>query len=229
MPRQKQTKGTCAFCASEIGKGTVARHLEKCAPFQDALEKAASRGKAAPQTIYHLRVSDAYDNHFWLDLEMNGAATLKKLDTYLRAIWLECCGHLSEFSAGGWGGTKFGMARKANDVWDKTDELTHIYDFGTSSQTTIKIVSARVGQPLSKHPIALLVRNVMPAAQCRECEQLATHLCMGCVIENDEPGLLCEQHLKIDPHGDDYGEPIELVNSPRLGMCGYDGPAEPPY
>ena len=26
-----------------------------------------------------------------------------------------------------------------------------------------------------------------------------------------------------------YGDPISLVNSPRLGMCGYDGPAEPPY
>ena len=26
------------------------------------------------------------------------------------------------------------------------------------------------------------------------------------------------------PH-DQYGEPIPLVNSPRLGMCGYDGPA----
>ncbi|WP_127011414.1 hypothetical protein ACF3DV_03465 [Chlorogloeopsis fritschii PCC 9212] len=28
---------------------------------------------------------------------------------------------------------------------------------------------------------------------------------------------------------DNYGEPIPLVNSPRLSLCGYDGPAEPPY
>ena len=228
MPRQKQTKGLCSFCEQEIGKGTVARHLEKCAPYQAALEKAET-GVAVTQTIYHLRVADAYDNHFWLDLEMNGEASLKKLDSYLRAIWLECCGHLSEFSTGGWGGTKSGMARKADDVWAKTDELTHIYDFGTSSETKVKVVSQRSGKPLSKYPIALLVRNVMPATTCRECEQPATHLCMGCFIEDDESGLLCEAHLEEDPHGDDYGEPIEVVNSPRLGMCGYDGPAQPPY
>jgi len=35
---------------------------------------------------------------------MRGSATLTKLDDYLRAIWLECCGHLSKFTIGGWGG-----------------------------------------------------------------------------------------------------------------------------
>jgi len=35
---------------------------------------------------------------------MRGSATLAKLDDYLRAIWLECCGHLSKFTIGGWGG-----------------------------------------------------------------------------------------------------------------------------
>ena len=28
---------------------------------------------------------------------------------------------------------------------------------------------------------------------------------------------------------DEYGDPMPLVNSPRTGMCAYDGPAEPPY
>ena len=35
------------------------------------------------------------------DLEMRGSATLAKLDDYLRAIWLECCGYLSGFTIGG--------------------------------------------------------------------------------------------------------------------------------
>jgi hypothetical protein len=41
-------------------------------------------------------------------------------------------------------------------------------------------------------------------------------------------GTACEKHAKEHPH-ENYGEPIPLVNSPRLGMCGYDGPAAPPY
>jgi hypothetical protein len=50
------------------------------------------------------------------------------------------------------------------------------------------------------------------------------------LYEADENGVwfLCDEHVKNHPH-DEYGDPLPLVNSPRLGMCGYDGPAEPPY
>ena len=63
-------------------------------------------------------------------------------------------------------------------------------------------------------------RSVLPAA--------AAWLCTECLIEDDVWGTLCDKHAKTHPHGN-YGEPIPLVNSPRLGMCGYDGPAEPPF
>jgi hypothetical protein len=36
---------------------------------------------------------------------------------------------------------------------------------------------------------------------------------------------LCDRHLEQHGHQDNY-DPVQLVNSPRLGMCGYDGPAE---
>jgi hypothetical protein len=48
------------------------------------------------------------------------------------------------------------------------------------------------------------------------------------MIEDETHGTFYEQHAQNHPH-EDYGEPIELVNSPRMGMCGYYGPAEPPY
>jgi hypothetical protein len=48
------------------------------------------------------------------------------------------------------------------------------------------------------------------------------------MIEAGEWQTFCEQHAEEHAH-DEYGQPLELVNSPRLGMCGYDGPAEPPY
>lgn len=60
------------------------------------------------------------------------------------------------------------------------------------------------------------------------CGQPATRFCMECVIEHNTAGDLCEQHAQEHPH-EDYGEPLALVNSPRLGMCGYVGPADPPY
>jgi hypothetical protein len=106
--------------------------------------------------------------------------------------------------------------------------LVHIYDFGTSSETIVRVVGVRTGQPLTAKPIFLMARNNPPEAACIECGQPAAWLCMECVIEDDVWGVLCEQHAETHPH-DNYGEPSPLVNSPRLGMCGYDGPADPPY
>src|SRR3990172_8965481 len=92
---------------------------------------------------------------FWLDLEMRGSATLEKLDAYLRAIWLECCGHLSKFTVGGWGGFDIGKARKADSIFEPGLVLRHLYDFGTTSETDIKVVDARQGKPATKHPMVL--------------------------------------------------------------------------
>lgn len=119
--------------------------------------------------LWHLRVQDASDKDYWLNLEMVGPASLERLDSYLRAIWLECCGHLSKFTIGGWQGEEIVKSRKADAIFEPGLVLRHLYDFGTTSETDIKVVGARQGEPTTKY------------------------------------------------------------NSPRVGMCGYGGPAEPPY
>lgn len=227
MPRAKPSKGECAYCGAEIAKGGVTRHLSGCAKRQNVIEKAA-RKKVKSETLYHLRVQDAHLREFWLDLEMRASASLKELDHYLRGIWLECCGHMSQFSVGGWRGDGIPMSRRIDGVLKGGVELTHIYDFGTSSETLIKAVGTRKGKHTTAHPVALMARNLMPESKCIECEQPALLLCMECLIEEEAWGTLCEEHAQAHPH-DNYGEPIRMANSPRLGMCGYEGPAEPPY
>jgi hypothetical protein len=205
----------------------MTRHLGTCAQRQAAIAKAEST-QAASETLYHLRVQDAYQPEFWLDLEMPGSKSLKALDKYLREIWLECCGHLSEFLGKGSFAREIGMSHKIQDVLAPGITLTHIYDFGTSSETEIKCVETRAGKPMTQHPLVLMARNLSPAYECIECGQPATHLCLECLNEEETWGTLCDQHTATHPH-DNYGEPIALVNSPRLGMCGYTGPADPPY
>ena len=122
------------------------------------------------------------------------------------------------------------MSRKIERVLQPSVELTHIYDFGSSSHTLVKSVEMRKGRPLTKYPIYLMARNNLPPAACDICDQQAGWYCMECLIELGEWTLLCQTHA--EEHGqdhNDYGEPVPLVNSPRVGMCGYDGPAEPPY
>jgi len=227
MARRPQTKGSCAFCGKSMTVGGMTKHLATCTKRLEQIAAPASN-QADIQVLYHLLVRDRYSSAFWLHLEMNGSAKLKDLDRYLRAIWLECCGHLSKFTAAGWGSTDVAMSWTAQRALDRYPDMVHLYDFGTTSETVIRVVGIREGKPLSRHPILLMARNDMPEETCMECGAIATHYCHECVIEREETGLLCAACVEDHPC-EDYGEPIPLVNSPRLGMCGYDGPAEPPY
>ncbi|MCP4421749.1 MAG: hypothetical protein GY805_34485, partial [Chloroflexi bacterium] len=144
MTRRKQSRGACAFCGCEMTRGGLSRHLASCAKRKEAIAVAQS---GAAQTLYHLLVRYAYNSDFWLHLEVNGRSSLQDLDRYLRAIWLECCGHMSQFSIGGWRGREIPMSRKIEREFGSGAELTHIYDFGTSSETLIKAVGKRAGRP----------------------------------------------------------------------------------
>ena len=227
MPRAKQTKGKCDHCGLEIAKGSVTRHLSACAVWKELLTKS-ERKKGNSQALYNLRIQAMGAPQFWFDVEMRGSGTLNILDQYLRAIWLECCGHMSQFAFGGRRGEEISMGRRIGDIFEPGIELTHIYDFGTSSETLIKAVGVREGKSVTSHPITLLVRNVMPESECIECGLPSAWLCLECLYEEDQWGSLCDKHAETHPHKDNE-EPISLVNSPRLGMCGYVGPAEPPY
>lgn len=204
----------------------MAAHLQKCAKRQEAIAKAEN-GKAEAQKLFHLRVQDAHAKDFWLDLEVRGSASLEDLDKYLRGIWLECCGHLSQFSFEAWS-DEISMKRKIEKVFEVGTELTHIYDFGTSSETLVKAGDVRTGKPTTRYPVVLLARNLPPEEACLKCGEKADYFCVECVYEDEASGMLCSKHAESHPH-DDYGEPVPLVNSPRMGMCGYEGPAEPPY
>ncbi|MDW7761621.1 MAG: hypothetical protein SCM96_13435 [Acidobacteriota bacterium] len=226
MSINDQNRGACVFCGREFARGGMTRHLAKCEKRAEVWSKINAKGQEG--VLYHLQAQDADDRTYWLNLEVDGSAKLGDIDFYLRAIWLECCGHLSRFSIGGLWGRQIPMSRRIHQVFTEAAEVIHVYDFGTESVTKIKRVGIRHGKPISKHPIVLMARNAAPVSTCQECKKTATHFCEECRIEEDLPGLLCERHAASHPH-EDYGEPIRIVNSPRLGMCGYSGPAEPPY
>ncbi len=203
------------------------RHLPTCKRRAEIVEES-DRKRGGATRLAHLRVFDR-SGDFWLDLEMQGSATLQDLDHYLRAVWLECCGHMSLFSKGGWAEEdELSMKTRIDRVLQPGVDLLHIYDFGDSSETFVRGVAVREGRPTTSRPIALMARNNMPDTPCMECDQPPTHFCVECLYEHDTDGLLCKQHNETHPH-DDYGPTMSVANSPRLGMCGYDGPAEPPY
>ncbi len=63
MPRKPENPGTCAYCGESITKRSVIKHLDKCPKRQEALASAAASSWPV-ETLWHLRVHDAYDKDF---------------------------------------------------------------------------------------------------------------------------------------------------------------------
>src|SRR5438876_4677885 len=96
------SKGVCSFCKGEFEKAKMTQHLKYCK--QRATEIATElENTPALQKIrlFHILVEGRYNPQYWMHLEMPASDDLADLDDFLRAIWLECCGHLSEFTIGG--------------------------------------------------------------------------------------------------------------------------------
>lgn len=69
----------------------------------------------------------------------------------------------------------------------------------------------------------------MPKATCDRCNKKAKWL-LEDYDSYDGGELLCDKHIEEESGEEVYAEELlELVNSPRFGVCGYIGPATDPY
>lgn len=214
---KKTHQGTCSLCKQNISKSGMTRHLSS----HDQL----------PGGI-RLLVTDLYSPEFWLQLAMEPQAELTDIDKFLRHIWLECCGHLSmfrienknyeshydpvesEYADGG-------MDILLSKLIKPGLIFTYDYDFGSTTRLKLKVVSIDKNWK-AKENIVLLARNNPLGLICVKCGKKADKLCIGCEWENEE-NTYCSKCYKNHKckSGDDIWLPV--VNSPRMGVCGYTG------
>lgn len=222
------SSGKCIFCGGTVGKSAMTRHLTTCKLRPPEPAQALSR-RRRPTQLYHLVVSSRYAPMYWLHLEAASNATLDDLDDFLRRTWLECCGHLSAFRLGGrafsssgadwsWGDDQ-DLDVRLGELLAPGVTLSYEYDFGTTTDLVVKVVGQRDGLT-SDQEITLLAGNHPPAIPCESCAQAAARVCTQCVFEGG--GWLCKACARKHACGQDMLLPV--VNSPRVGMCGYNGP-----
>jgi hypothetical protein len=96
----------------------------------------------------------------------------------------------------------------------------YAYDYGSTTVLRLKVV-AQHHAPSRRDAVRLLARNDAPVWSCTECDDPATSLCAYCRYEG--PAFLCEAHVDDHECGDEAMLPV--VNSPRMGVCGYTGGA----
>ncbi|HID43012.1 MAG TPA: hypothetical protein EYP30_04425 [Archaeoglobaceae archaeon] len=203
-------KGKCFLCNKTFSKSGMTKHLKK---------HLKNDGDAR---LYHLMVDGLYRPEYWLHIEIKADAKLKDLDKFLRNVWLECCGHLSAFEIDGVEyhsmpeGEK-GMNYRLGRVLSVGMEFYHIYDFGTSTELRLKVAGERMGRTEKK--VRILARNNPPDIRC-ECGEKAKWICTECFVEM-ENCYFCEECAKEHECGEEMLLPV--VNSPRCGVCGYEG------
>jgi len=220
----------------------MTNHLKACW----TAHASSKRGKAAPRW-FHLVVEGRHAPGYWLHLQAPANATLGDLDSVLRRVWLECCGHLSAF--------EFPAKRAPRlpsdpliDAWFKAlsphamaedddaimeerlgDRLQtgltffHEYDFGSTTHLALR-VAGEYAAPALKGRIKLLARNDAPGFPCSVCGKPATQLCQQCLDQGSCD--FCDVCARKHACGEEMFLP--LVNSPRVGVCGYSGPSIEP-
>lgn len=206
------------ICGEILGKNIMTRHLA-------SHRKDNSKTKTSSK-YFHVFVEGRYDPEYWLHVEVPVKAPLENLDYLLRDTWLECCGHLSAFTISGeqfalnpdreYGDRSMGISFEK--VLAPGMKFAYEYDFGSTTDLLGKVVGKY--EEGVKRPITILARNEPPDLRCMKCANKAERICSECTWE-EKTGLLCKTH--VSQHKHDQETSLSVVNSPRVGICGYSG------
>ena len=325
------SKGVCSFCKGEFEKAKMTQHLKYCKQRATEIATELESTPVLKKTrLFHILVEGRYNPQYWMHLELSTSDTLADLDDFLRAIWLECCGHLSEFTIGGTSYSSepedyFYFGEDATDEeaeieeeeeeelnvgellqtfppeylkmlpknflsefqkfetiddlvtylketlnsipkkgvphsqeeWDAYREryfqsqvleallemvedrsldvslekvlkvgqkFSYEYDFGSSTDLTLKVLSEREGavqnEDEDEDTIEILARNIEPVMLCKVCGKPAKFV-VGGYFDVEENAFCSKKCVKKS--GEDADMLLPVVNSPRVGVCGYTG------
>ena len=95
------------------------------------------------------------------------------------------------------------------------DEYSYVYDFGSTTRLTGKVLAKADGAP--GEGVRILARNNPPTFGCDECGKVALERCQDCEAFYCQNCLLDEEH----ECGDEMSMPV--VNSTRMVVCGFTG------
>lgn len=220
--KREEYPGKCVICEETVDKRQMTRHLKKCVE-----QSTPENGKQLK--LFHIIAEGKYLPMYWLHFEIPGAQALEDLDSFLRHIWLECCGHISCFTIDGqrysahpikdpmFGGPREkSMKQKLYKVLEKGSGFEHEYDYGSPTNLSLRVVNVREAAVKSS-AVSILARNLPPELKCCRCSKPAT-LIRSLGWGFDRESLFCDECM--EGYEEDY---LPVVNSPRTGVCGYCG------
>jgi hypothetical protein len=204
----------------------MSKHLDSCLPSGGDSRYPPGLPFVRKERLLRLVVSGRHAPEYWLHVELPAAATLATLDRFLRRIWLECCGHMSAFTIGresffSSGARELGgrsLSYPLERVLIPYLQFSYSYDFGSTTELALKVTGEREGLTDGKS-VRVLARDDPPDWRCQVCGKPATQICTECSWEG--AAGLCDDCSAEHECDEDLRLPV--VNSPRVGTCGYVG------
>ncbi|WP_051585846.1 IS1096 element passenger TnpR family protein [Caldanaerobius polysaccharolyticus] len=226
-------KGKCYYCGREFERRGMLRHLSSCYERARYLKSKMENSKnKSGKEYFVLGIWEKYEpSLFWMYIAIDKETTLRKLDKFIRDVWVECCGHLSCFDIEGeryevsqddewlFGEPSKSMDYKLSDVLRVGMRFTYKYDYGSTTYVDLSVVGEFKGFEVKKR-VEIMARNNEPVFQCSFCEKEAKYYCYYC------ESYFCEDCIQEHECEEEGVREIEFANSPRVGVCGYVGSPE---
>lgn len=126
------------------------------------------------------------------------------------------------------GRREYDMEVELGEVLKVGEKFFHEYDFGSTTELALRVVAEREGAEMKDEDgepllVDVMARNEPPVIACRVCGKPATKIAAGYFYAQD--GALCDTCAKTNRV--EYEDMLlPVVNSPRVGVCGYTGDYE---
>ena len=219
MQEKQKSEGKCFFCGKTFAKTGINRHLVT------HLKAKIEPGKQGKSFFVKVETNKRWGSSpYFLSLWVDGEAKMKDIDFFLRAIWLECCGHMSAFRhpkvKSSW--AKMFDTRDAYDYFEKgniakyekimeeTEDdipmsrkakntlyggLVLEYEYDFGSSTELTITVIDEYPIKADEKIVLLSRNEPLEIMCSICKKVpATQICSACMYK--EESMFCDKCAK---------------------------------
>ena len=227
----------CLACGETFSDAKITRHLMTCIRINLATGPASRvyeiTNSPPGDWLCHIRVrSEQPTNQHYLHLLVRPSTTIRKLDDFLRATWMEpCCAdyHHSMFrkgdsifmSSASHTSAAHHMDVSVRELW-KSNGKGPEYLFDAYTPVDCRVEQFGLYPAKTEQIISLLARNNPPQPKCEQCNQPATKAesFMRPISFHTATATLCTDcaattNQKWKP----------LTNSPRTGACKY-GTAE---
>lgn len=120
------SQGKCIYCDKAFSLRGMITHLKNHL-------NAEQTANPTTEKAYFLNIKA---EEYFLEVLVKGKAVFEELDTFLRAIWVECCDHLSNFSHKQF---EIDMSDKFQDILSPGLIFRYDYDYGSTTSFNLEV------------------------------------------------------------------------------------------